>query len=204
MNDKVSGSEMNQAGYTSRAQKIIYPYWTESNKIKGGITTGEKSREYQRGGKPRPHISSDRSWKKKRTHPEKEKTQQSSSGKEYTAASGLDEGSKYRSQHAEHFSFETTLQGGFVLKVYNDSITRAPVEAIVNAANDVMAHEGGVAKVISEAAGLSLNRESKRYVNTYGPVKVGKNIVTTAGTLPYKAVIHTVGPEWRLYRWVNT
>lgn len=203
MNDKVLGSEVNQGGLTSRVKKIVYPSWTEPKKTEGGFRTGEKTREYQRVGKPRPHMSSDRSGGKKTTHLEKGKTQQLSSGKAYTAVSGRDEESKYRSQHIEHFSFQTTLQGGFVLKVYNASITQVSVEAIVNAANDIMAHEGGVAKVISEAAGLSLNSESKRYVNTYGPVEVGKNIVTTAGRLPFKAVIHTVGPEWRQYRWVH-
>lgn len=98
------------------------------------------------------------------------------------------------------FNFEAVLKGGLVLKVYKASITQLKVDAIVNAANDTMMHGGGVARVISEAAGYDLDRESADYVQKNGPVKVSKNIVSTAGYLPYKGVIHAVGPVWHEYR----
>ena len=113
------------------------------------------------------------------------------------------EPSTYTSVTADDFSYETTLNGGFVLKVYKASImSHLNVEAIVNAANEDMDHAGGVAKVIADGAGQALEAECKSFINTHGPLKVGENIVTTAGTLPYQAVIHAVGPLWKDYRFV--
>ncbi|XP_045190458.2 protein mono-ADP-ribosyltransferase PARP15-like [Mercenaria mercenaria] len=108
--------------------------------------------------------------------------------------------STYKTNPADDFDFKTTLSGRFVLKVYKASVTQLNVDVIVNAANDTMVHGGGVAKAISKAAGYALDRESKSYVDRYGPLRVAENIVTTAGELPYRAVIHAVGPMWSDYR----
>ena len=70
-----------------------------------------------------------------------------------------------------------------------------PVEAIVNAANGRLAHGGGVAGVISRAAGPALQQESDRIVREHGPFPAGAAVVTTAGRLPFKGVIHAVGPR---------
>ena len=100
----------------------------------------------------------------------------------------------------EDFSIEYRFDSGFVLKVYKASITRLNVDAIVNAANDNLMHGGGVAKVISDAAGYQLDRESRDYVKKKGFIRVGENCLTSAGNLPYDAVIHAVGPQWHDYR----
>ena len=70
-----------------------------------------------------------------------------------------------------------------------------PVDAIVNAANGHLAHGGGVAGVISRAAGPALQRESDLLIQRQGPVPAGTAVVTTAGKLPFKGVIHAVGPR---------
>ena len=70
-----------------------------------------------------------------------------------------------------------------------------PVDAIVNAANGRLAHGGGVAGVISRAAGPALQRESDLLIEKQGPVPTGSAVVTTAGKLPFKGVIHAVGPR---------
>ena len=70
-----------------------------------------------------------------------------------------------------------------------------PVDAIVNAANGHLAHGGGVAGVISRAAGPELQRESDLLVQKHGPLPTGAAVVTTAGKLPFKGVIHAVGPR---------
>ncbi|HVJ23087.1 MAG TPA: macro domain-containing protein [Burkholderiales bacterium] len=82
-----------------------------------------------------------------------------------------------------------------------------PVDAIVNAANGHLAHGGGVAGIISRAAGPALQRESDLLVQEQGPFASGMAVVTTAGKLPFKGVIHAVGPrqgegdeEAKLYR----
>jgi O-acetyl-ADP-ribose deacetylase len=82
-----------------------------------------------------------------------------------------------------------------------------PVDAIVNAANGHLAHGGGVAAIISRAAGPEFQAESDRLVRERGPFPTGSAVVTTAGKLPFKGVIHAVGPrqgegdeEAKLYR----
>ena len=69
-----------------------------------------------------------------------------------------------------------------------------PTEAIVNAANGHLAHGGGVAAAIARAAGPALEDEGGRIVAARGPLAVGEAVVTTAGRLPFKGVIHSVGP----------
>ena len=70
-----------------------------------------------------------------------------------------------------------------------------PVEAIVNAANGRLAHGGGVAGIIARAAGQALIDESERIVRSRGTLPTGSAVVTTAGKLPFKGVIHAVGPR---------
>lgn len=70
-----------------------------------------------------------------------------------------------------------------------------PVDAIVNAANGHLAHGGGVAGIISRAAGPELQKESDSLVQKHGPFPTGSAVVTTAGKLPFKGVIHAVGPR---------
>jgi O-acetyl-ADP-ribose deacetylase (regulator of RNase III) len=70
-----------------------------------------------------------------------------------------------------------------------------PADAIVNAANGHLAHGGGVAGIISRAAGPELDRESALLVERHGPFPTGAAVVTSAGRLPFKGVIHAVGPR---------
>jgi O-acetyl-ADP-ribose deacetylase (regulator of RNase III) len=70
-----------------------------------------------------------------------------------------------------------------------------PVDAIVNAANGHLAHGGGVAGIIARAAGPALQSESDLLVRKHGPFPTGSAVVTTAGRLPFKGVIHAVGPR---------
>ena len=75
------------------------------------------------------------------------------------------------------------------------NLLEEPVDAIVNAANGRLAHGGGVAAIISRAAGPELQAESDRIVARQGPLPTGSAVVTTAGRLPFKGVIHAVGPR---------
>jgi O-acetyl-ADP-ribose deacetylase (regulator of RNase III) len=67
------------------------------------------------------------------------------------------------------------------------------VDAIVNPANEHLAHGGGVAGLIARAAGPDLEEDSLRI----GGCPTGGAVVTRAGRLPQRAVIHAVGPVWR-------
>ena len=75
-------------------------------------------------------------------------------------------------------------------------LLKEPVEAIVNAANGRLAHGGGVAGIISRAAGPALQAESDALVAARGPFATGSAVVTTAGALPFRGVIHAVGPRY--------
>ena len=76
------------------------------------------------------------------------------------------------------------------------NLLEEPVDAIVNAANGQLAHGGGVAGIISRAAGPALQEESSSIVKHRGPIPTGSAVVTTAGKLPFKGVIHAVGPRY--------
>jgi len=81
-------------------------------------------------------------------------------------------------------------------EVIEGNLLEEPVDAIVNAANGLLAHGGGVAAVIARAAGPALLEESYRIVAEKGPFPTGTAVVTTAGKLPFKGVIHAVGPRF--------
>jgi O-acetyl-ADP-ribose deacetylase (regulator of RNase III) len=80
-------------------------------------------------------------------------------------------------------------------EVVTGDLLAQPVDAIFNAANRHLAHGGGVAGIISRAAGPELDRESQRIVRELGPLATGAAVVTTAGRLPFRGVIHVVGPR---------
>ena len=85
--------------------------------------------------------------------------------------------------------------GGRVFEVVTGDLLKEPVDAIVNAANGHLAHGGGVAAAIARAAGPVLEEEGDRIVAERGEVPVGEAVVTNAGRLPFKGVIHAVGPH---------
>lgn len=87
------------------------------------------------------------------------------------------------------------LPGGRVFEVVVGDLLSEPVDAIVNAANGRLAHGGGVAAAIARAAGRALVSEGDKVVRERGEVPVGDAVVTTAGDLPFRGVIHAVGPH---------
>jgi len=70
------------------------------------------------------------------------------------------------------------------------------VDAIINAANEELQCNGGLAKAILDAGGASIQRECDEFVRTHGKVKPGQVACLGAGTLPCRKVIHAVGPRW--------
>jgi O-acetyl-ADP-ribose deacetylase (regulator of RNase III) len=85
--------------------------------------------------------------------------------------------------------------GGKRFEVAIYDLLAEPTDAIVNAANGRLSHGGGVALEISRAAGSALDEDSERVVEQHGVIPVGGAVVTTAGKLPFKGVVHAVGPR---------
>ena len=76
-------------------------------------------------------------------------------------------------------------------------ITKETTEAVVNAANSSLLGGGGVDGAIHRAGGPSILQECRRIVAKIGSLPAGKAVITTAGRMAAKYVIHTVGPIYR-------
>jgi len=84
---------------------------------------------------------------------------------------------------------------GSTLELVQGDITQQQVDAIVNAANARLAGGGGVDGAIHRGGGPSIMRELKEKYP--GGCPTGSAVVTGAGNLPAKFVIHAVGPIYR-------
>ena len=107
-----------------------------------------------------------------------------------------EEGEEANKRKKDNLCNFLTPEGKNIL-VYKDNICDRDVDVIVNAANSKLDHVGGVSKAIAEAAGEVIKDECERYIIDQGPLLEGQVVVTSAGKLPFKKVIHAVGPKWR-------
>ena len=86
---------------------------------------------------------------------------------------------------------------GKIISVFKDNICDRTVDVIVNAANTRLRHSSGVAKAIVDAGGETIQDECDQCIIEHGSILEGQVVVTSAGKLPFKKVIHAVGPLWR-------
>lgn len=84
------------------------------------------------------------------------------------------------------------------IELVTGDITVQRVDAIVNAANSSLLGGGGVDGAIHAAGGPEVLAECRRIRATALPdgLPTGEAVATTAGRLPARWVIHTVGPVW--------
>lgn len=86
--------------------------------------------------------------------------------------------------------------GGANVMVVEGDVTRQPVQAVVNAANENLQHTEGVAVAVVRTGGRVIQEESDTWVREHGPVAPGSAAVTTGGMLQASHVIHVVGPYY--------
>jgi O-acetyl-ADP-ribose deacetylase (regulator of RNase III) len=83
------------------------------------------------------------------------------------------------------------------IELLRGDLTRENVDAIVNAANSSLLGGGGVDGAIHRAGGRKILEECRRIRSNRGSLPPGEAVITTAGNLPSRYVIHTVGPVWQ-------
>lgn len=82
------------------------------------------------------------------------------------------------------------------VQLIKGDITQANTDVVVNPANSQLMHGGGLAGLLAKKAGPTLQHESNQWVNENGPVKHDTPAYTSAGDLPFRYIIHAVGPVW--------
>lgn len=85
--------------------------------------------------------------------------------------------------------------GDSVIEIVSGDITEQEVDAIVNAANRHLAGGGGVDGAIHRRGGPEIMAETRAKYPDGCPT--GSAVISGAGKLPAKYVIHAVGPIWQ-------
>ncbi|XP_060889318.1 uncharacterized protein LOC132961603 [Labrus mixtus] len=87
------------------------------------------------------------------------------------------------------------LSSSFTVMVWKADLTTFVADTIVNAANENLQHYGGLALALCKAGGQDIVEESDLHIQKHGKLKTGEAIVTNAGNLLCKKIIHAVGPR---------
>ncbi len=82
------------------------------------------------------------------------------------------------------------------LRLMQGDITKIPADVMVNAANSGLAGGGGVDGAIHRVGGPRIMKELNEVRARIGQCPAGDAVVTTAGDLPAKYVVHAVGPVY--------
>lgn len=109
--------------------------------------------------------------------------------------SSWDSSAAKKSKVTAEEKYSINLSKGIRVSVWKDDLTTHEVDAVVNAANEDLQHIGGLALALARAGGQVIQHESDCIIKKNGKVPTGENVVTSAGSLPCKLVIHAVGPR---------
>src|SRR6202012_3539968 len=103
---------------------------------------------------------------------------------------------RWRSENKSKAFRVDQLMSSERIELIQGDITKMEVDAVVNAANTSLLGGGGVDGAIHRAGGRAILEECIKIRDKQGGCKVGEAVITTAGNMPSKYVIHTVGPVW--------
>ncbi|GLD71078.1 poly [ADP-ribose] [Lates japonicus] len=93
--------------------------------------------------------------------------------------------------------YQLQTSDGVEIAVCKADMCSYPVNAVVNASNQDLEHNGGLAGALLSAAGPQLQVECDQIINSRGQLKPGDCVITNAGgKLCCKYVIHAVGPKF--------
>lgn len=98
----------------------------------------------------------------------------------------------------------TRTVGGGAINVCHGDLSVDDSDVVVNAANKMLDHAGGLAAILVRKGGPKIQEESFRYVKDHGVtnqwgrlyLKDASVAATTSGTLPCKRLFHAIGPVW--------
>lgn len=87
------------------------------------------------------------------------------------------------------------------ISVYEGDICKEKTDVIVNSANEQLKHSVGLPRAIVKAGGKSIQDESDEIMKKQGSrnLQPGVVVITNAGNLPCKLIVHAVGPRWTNY-----
>ncbi|XP_036396640.1 poly(ADP-ribose) polymerase family member 14-related sequence 1 [Megalops cyprinoides] len=96
----------------------------------------------------------------------------------------------------DKFSLQVQMTDGVAIAICKADICYYPADAVVNAANERLKLEGSLAGALLDAAGPELQDECDRLMATRNRLAPGDAVITRAGRLPCKHVVHAVGPSF--------
>ena len=130
----------------------------------------------------------------RRTYPEE--TARSEEPVEHLFAAAITRGGGKVPITPGDLQYERELQPGLRLSLWVGDVTKFRGCAVVNAANPLLRHEGGVARCISRMGGTTIQKGSHEHIKEHGPLRTTEVVALGAGNLNFTHVLHAVGPRY--------
>ncbi|CAH1268229.1 PARP14 [Branchiostoma lanceolatum] len=90
--------------------------------------------------------------------------------------------------------------GGVTLQIQGGDLTAENVDCIVNVTSKDLDLSGTLAGAICQKAGPSVAAECKQYITRNGQQDHGDVVLTGAGNLPYKSILHLTHPNVKVFK----